>query len=343
MSILVTDLQAFLSKGVSSTAAQNGGRMADTPISLTAKNNGYPDVSSYVREVGSEVAGRRWRKVFLANRNAENLKGQYPMVLLDRPTQYGDYAYFVPADHDNFESGLTGSEPIYGAALLAQDALSGAGTIQVTLEDAFLAAMLASGREILISSRANFENTTSTVGIEEKRSISGAPVVSGLTATITLDKALTADFLVSAGARISTVYRPAADVAPMVTDWAESGTGSFDEVNAPLRLDNTGTIRQDWTMTYQGATSFVLAGDTLGALGTFSTATDAAPLNSVNGKPLLTIPKEGHGSAHVSGDIVTFKTLPAAIPVFVNNVIPPDTTKYGLTDIAICWSMESPG
>ena len=342
MSILVTDMQAFLSRTVSDTPALNGGRMADTPINLTAKNNGYPDVSSYVREVGTEVAGRRWRKVFLANRNAENLKGQYPMVLLDRPTRYGDYAYFIPADHDNFESDIAGTEPIYGSALLAADALTGATTIQVTLEDAALAAMLVDSREILISTRSNFENTTSTVGEEAKHTITGTPVVSGLTVTITLDRALAADFLVSSGARASTVYRPAADVAPTITDWTESGTGNFDETNYPLRLNNTGTIRQDWTLTYQGADSFVLAGDTLGALGTFSTTADAAPLNTVNGKPLLTIPKEGHGSSHVSGDTITFKTLPSAIPVWVNNVIPPNTTEYGLTDIAICWSMESP-
>lgn len=343
MSILVTDLQAFLSRSVSSVPAQNGGRMADTPISLTAKNNAFPDPSSHLREVGTEVGGRRWRKIFLANRNQENLRGQYPMVLLDRPTQYGDFAYFIPADHDNVESDITNAEPMYGAALLAQNAHKDATTIQVTLEDAFLAAMLQDGREILLSTRANFENTTSTVGVEEKHTINGAPVLSGLTATITLGRALGADFHVSAGARISVVYRPAGDVAPALTDWAESGTGDFDETNHPIRLDNTGCIRQVWTLTYQGPDSFVLSGDTLGALGSFPTSADAAPLNSSNGKPLLTIPKEGHGSGHVNGDVITFKTAPAAIPIFVNNVIPPHTSEYGLTDIAIGWSMESPG
>ena len=93
----------------------------------------------------------------------------------------------MPGTHEDFESGVSGD--IYGCALLSQNAAAGANSVTVALEDAALAPMLTTGREILITNRTDFANTTGNVGTEEFHRIASVSV-SGLTATITLDATL---------------------------------------------------------------------------------------------------------------------------------------------------------
>lgn len=201
MSIIPSEMQAYLSASVSDDdPTANGGPIADDPMPLSALNNAFPNTTLAERTQGD----RKWRKIFLVN--ASDQDGVDPMVVMDKPTAYGDYAFFVPGGA-NYESDLTGAEPIYGAALLATDAAEGATQIVLALEHEALAPMLVSGRELLISSRANFDNTTSTQGHEELRQISGVSV-SGTTATVTLDEPLGHNYIVATGSRASVVWRP---------------------------------------------------------------------------------------------------------------------------------------
>lgn len=340
MSILASDLTACLSVSVTNDPATNGGRPADENMPLSAKNNAFPDLNSATRTSG----GTRRRKVFLCNRNAQNLPGEAVMVVMDGATEYADWAYFVPADFDGHESDLTGNEPVYGVAVLKEDAAAGATSIWVTMESGTLGAMLAEGRELLISSRIAFENTVSTVGTEELHGIVGFGF-NGATnehASISLDSPLENAY--AAGARVSVVYRPP-DLAPALSGWTESGAGSYDAAGNPVALTNRGAVRQRWTIRYESATSFTISGDTLGLLGTFRTTADAAPVNPsavAGGDPYFTLPAAGHGSGHAAGDVIEFWTSPAACPLWVVHVIPPGVDAYGLTEAPIAWQVESP-
>ena len=203
MSIISNQMQAYLSAQVSDTdPGANGGAIAAQAMSLSAKNNAFPDVTLQERAEGD----RKWRKIFLVNAHTE-LDGVSPMVVLDKPTAWGDYAWFTPGATANYESDLTGSEPMYGAALLAADAAAGDTQIFLELEDAALFPMLEAGRELLISDRSSFENATSSQSVEELRFIASASLAGAL-ATVTLTAPLEHAFTVAAGARASTVYRP---------------------------------------------------------------------------------------------------------------------------------------
>lgn len=332
MSILATDLQAFLPAAVTANPATNGGRMGASAINLNAKNNVFPDVSAALRASG----GVRWRKLFLANRNAENVAVQSTLVLMNAPTVYDDYAYFVPGTHEDFESGVSGD--IYGCALLSQNAAAGANSVTVALEDAALAPMLTTGREILITNRTDFANTTGNVGTEEFHRIASVSV-SGLIATITLEATLANAYTVAAASRICTVYRPAQLAQPQLEGWSESGSGTYDKTGFPVLLTNQGAIRQAWDIVYQSATNFTISGDTLGALGTFETSANAAPAPA-GGQPYFTLKADGHGSGHAAGDRISFTTSPAAVPVWIRHSVPAGITDYGLTDIPISWQLE---
>ena len=337
MSILASDLTACLSASVTGDPATNGGRPAAENMSLNTKNNAFPDVNSAMRASG----GTRRRKLFLCNRNTDNLSGEAVMVVMDAITEYGCYAWFTPADFDGFESDLTGGEPVYGVALLAEAAAAGATTISLALEDAALFAMLATGRELLISCRVAFENTVSTVGTEESHVIASA-MLSGTTATVTLTTPLENAY--AAGSRASTVYRPP-DLAPALSGWTETGSGTYDRAGSPIVLTNRGTIRQKWTVRYTSATEFTITGDALGLVGTFATSADASPTNpdtAAGGDPYFTLPAAGHGSGHAAGDTIEFWTSPAACPLWVISVIPAGTDAYGMTDAPIAWHVESP-
>ena len=337
MSILASDLIAFASATVSDNPATNGGRPAASPLSLNAKNNAFPDVGSAVIEAG----GRAWRKLFLCNASTDNSAGTAARVLLDKPTSYGDYAYFLPGTMEDVESGISASAPIYGAALLSADAAAGATQITCALEDAALAPMFAAGRRIVLSTRSGYENTTSSVGVEETAEIASVST-SGTTATLTLTKGLANAYTVAAGARASVIYAPGTTIAPALTNWQESGSGTYDQ--SAIVLSNRGTIRQAWTIAYTSATSYTLTGDTLGLVGTYETTADAAPANPATyagGAPYLTIPASGHVAGHAAGDTITFVTSPAAIPIWVSRVVPAGTTDMGMSDIPICWSIES--
>ena len=336
MSIIASDLIAFASATISDNPATNGGRPAATPISLSAKNNIFPDVGSAVRESG----GRAWRKLFLCNASADNSPGTALNVLLDKPTAYGDYAYFVPGTMEDVESGISASAPMYGAALLSADAAAGATQITCALENATLAPMFAAGRRIIVSTRSGYENTTSSVGVEETAEIASVST-SGTITTLTLTSGLTNAYTVSAGGRVSVIYAPGTTLTPTLTDWQETGSGTYDQ--SLIVLSNRGTIRQAWTIAYISATSFTLTGDTVGLVGTFQTTADAAPANPATyagGAPYLTIPAAGHGDAHAAGSRITFTTSPAAVAVWVSRVVPAGTQDISMSDIPICWSAE---
>ena len=332
MSIISNDMQAFLSAEVSDDdPTKNGGRPADAPMSLSAKNAAFPDVNSAQRTAGD----RRWRKVFLANTNNQDLAGEAGLVIMDNPTAYGDYCWFTPGTFEDHESDLTGDEPIYGAAEFGADALTGATTITLALEDAALAPMLEAGRELLLSTRNAFENTASTVGVEELHTIANASV-SGTSASVTLAAPLEHDFTVEAGARAGVIYRPPTQQAT-VADWSGGGA-------SPVVLSNRGTIRQRWTISFTSATTYELAGDTVGGLGTFQVAAQASPVNPAawaSGGPYFVIPADSL-TGHSSGQTITFTTSPAMTPIWVNNVIPAGVGEYGLTDVGIGWQVESP-
>ena len=341
MSILTSELIAFPAAHVSATdPTANGGRPADEPLPLNRKNNVFPDVNSAARAAG----GTRRRKVFLANHNPDDLPGEAVMVIMDKITPYDDFGYFVPGDYDDFESDLTGDEPMHGAAVLQDPAEAGADLLTVALESGEQGRMFAEGGELLVSSRSAFDNVSGTAGVEELVTI-GSRSFQGTGNTVCilrLNRPLENAF--AAGSRVSTVYRPP-DLAPTLTGWTETGSGTYDRAAHPVGLSNRGTIRQKWTITYTSATTFTAAGDDVGPLGTFQTSAECAPVNPANvanGAPYFRLAAAGHGDGHAAGDKIEFWTSPASCPIWLVNAIPPGLSAYGLSELPIGWQVESP-
>ena len=91
----------------------------------------------------------------------------------------------------------------------------------------------------------------------------------------------------------------------------------------PAFAGNTiGTVEQTWTLTFTDATNYTVVGDTLGSVGSGTTAADFAPSNPAVSKPYFTLESAGWGGTWAAAQTIVFQTHPNAIPIWETRVVP---------------------
>ncbi len=94
--------------------------------------------------------------------------------------------------------------------------------------------------------------------------------------------------------------------------------GQFNQALYPIVTTNDGAIQEEWRISFTGATTVNVIGQTVGQIntsGTLSTLTDIAPINPTTSQPYFTIPTEGWGAGWVSGNQLRFTTYAADYPI----------------------------
>jgi hypothetical protein len=312
MTILSSELKAYYPATISD-AAGNGGRISFNPITSGALQNVFPHVFRAERVAGST----KRRKLFFRVANDADETLYAPSIRLHAPTVGQDRVYFHIGTQRDTQADITGSERKYGAATLKTTVTAGGSTLVVTVEDASLTGLFASGDKIRITDKAT---PTSSTGNEEELIINGAPSVSGTDVTITTTTALANGY--AAGAHVSSLYYPPADLACSVSNWAESGAGTYNETLYPVVPDNIGTAEQTWTLTFTDATHFTVVGDLIGSVGSGTVGADFAPVNSAVAKPFFTLAAAGWGGTWAAGNTIVFQTHPPAIAIWETRVVP---------------------
>jgi len=314
MSIVQAEL-VWRKATVNDDTGANGGRMTHLAITSGVKNNIWPDVPQAERTAGST----KHRKVFVHVANDDDLTLVAPRLFVERQTPGDDRVIFFAGTQDDTASGIAGTETKYGCGILNTNYTAGGMTIAVLVEDWSVAndRIFADGRKIRISDKANIDGS----GNEEYATISGAPSAAGNVITLTLAAAL-ANSYVATTTKVSTVYEPG-DVACAVSNWSESGSGTYNESGYPVLCDNIATIYQNWTITFTSATEFTLAGDVLGAgVATGNVSTNFTPINPNFSKPYFTLRSAGFGGTWTTGNTIAFRTAPAAVPLWYKRVVP---------------------
>ena len=314
MSIAQAELKLYKSTVINDTGA-NGGRMSASEAVDAVKNNIFPDVSVSERTAGIT----RWRKLFAKVANAASLALQNPKIIIETITPGGDHVEIAAGTYEDTQSGL-GTPRLYGGGPLNANVSATASSIDVLVEDA-AAGLFADGDTIRISDRA----TVDGAGNEEFMTIatSGVSYV-GNVATLTLTAGLVNGYTASA-TRVSSVYQPA-DIAGAVSSWVETSTsGTYDEVGNPVAVDSIGGVSQAWTLTFSSASAFSVTGDTLGSVGSGTISGDFAPNNPDFSAPYFTLLSAGWAGTWASGDTITFRTDPAAAPIWLKQTVPPGT------------------
>lgn len=312
MAITPSELRWYKSQTVSDAAA-NGGRMSNVESPSGVKNNIFPDVSLAERTAGI----LRLRKLFLKVANDDDLVLYNALVFVQLNTPGADNVTFFPGNQRGTQASITGSERLYGGGRLAANAAAGATSFSVNTEGAALN-YLRTGDMIRISDK------TSVGGAGNEEFVTATNVsYAGDVATITIAAPGLANAYSAPATGVSSVY-DAGDVetiisAPSIT----SAAGTADFVVNPILGDNIGTIEQDWTLTFTSPTAFNIVGDVVGAVGSGNISSDAAPANPLfPGKPYFTLPSAAWGGTWAPGDIVTFTTSPAAIPLWYRQQVP---------------------
>lgn len=308
----------FRKPAIVSDGSDNGGVMSTTEIVDNLKNNVWPDVPQAERAAGSI----RYRKVFVHMASGENLAMQETRIFVEAPASGDDRVLIFPGTQVDTRAGITGLERLYGVGALDAAISPGATSLAVNCE-AGSDLIFRDGDLVRVSNKANLDDPE---GSEEylRLAASGAVAWDGDLATLTLQNGTEVGNSYGAGSRVSSCME-AGTVQAASSNWGESSaTGTYDETTCPVMVDAIGTVEQVWTATFVSSTSFDVTGDRLGSLGAGSTATDTAPANPAFGRPYFILAAAGWSGTWQAGDVVAFRTSPAAVAVWFKRIVPPD-------------------
>ncbi len=340
MTIQTSELKFYKSAIVADTTA-NGGRIAAAEAATGVKNNVWPDVPQTERVAGST----KYRKTFLKVANASGLALYSAQLFVETPTPGGDRVIFHPGTNTDTQGTMTTTGQWYGAGALNADISSGATTIVVATEGGSADAIFANGVLIRVSNKATVDASS---GTEEFVYLASSNAVSwnGTLATLTLSTPL-ANAYQAYNTRVASVWE-IGTIAPAVDTWARStaagvyagwsGGGSTPSIVIPNAI---GGIEQTWTITFSSATVFSVVGDTVGAVGTGNTSTDLSPNNSDFSVPYFTMPASGWSGTWANGDVISFKTHPAAAAFWQKRIIPANTASLAGDKVIFGVSGES--
>jgi len=317
-----------------SDASTNGGRMTSTVIPSGVKNNIWPDVPQSERTAGST----KYRKVFIHAANDSDLTLIAPRVFVFSPTPGDDRVAIFPATQSNQQSAITGAEQKYGAGTLNATVSAAATTITVLVEAA-ADALFVAGMKVRISDKQTINGS----GNEEYRTISGsAPTYVGNVCTFTITAGLTNGYSNATPTYVSGVYEPG-DVKATVSNWVETGSGTYDESGYPVGLDSIASIEQTWTLTFTDATHYSLSGNTVGSVvASQSIGSNFSPPNAdYSNKPYFTLLAAGFGGTWTTNNTIVFQTHPASIPLWYKRVIPAGANSLSGNKVIVAIDGES--
>lgn len=312
MSIIPSEIHWNKSQVVGD-GGSNGGRISAVVSANAVKNNDFPDVTLAERTTGI----RRYRKLFVKIANDDDLVLQNARAFMQLNTPGDDAVTFFPGTQRDVQSSLTGSERLYGAGRLNASVVAGAVTFQVITEGAALN-YLRTGDLIRITDKTTLADS----GNEEFHPATNVSYAGDI-ATITIAAPGLANGYAAGVSGVSSVYE-AGDIATSITPPSvTSASGTLNVATYPILGDNIGTTEQDWTLTFTSGTAFNIVGDTLGNVGSSNTSSATAPANPLeSGKPYFTLPAAAFGGTFAPGDIITFTTSPAALPLWHRQDVP---------------------
>jgi hypothetical protein len=332
----ITSAQLVFRKSLTvSDTASNGGAMSFDPIVSGVKNNLWPDIFESERAAGST----KYRKMFLhVNNNETNgtnvgLDFVAPRLFVETRTPGDDSVNIFLGSQTDQQSGITGTEGLYGMGILTNTATVGAGSITVTVEDWANLPIFRNGDVIRVSDKTSITDSGNN---EEYHVINGAPSAVGNEITLTLTGTLANGY--AAGAKVSSVIEPS-DVQCAVTSFSNNGSGTFSV--AGVATDQTGTIQDSWTLTFLTSTTFSVTGAVSGSVGTGSVGSDFSPANPETGGNLFRLLAAEFSGSFVASETITWTTSPAGIPIWVRRDVPAGAATLTANSVIIACDGES--
>jgi hypothetical protein len=340
MSIQASEL-VWRKSSVVNDGGTNGNKMGNTISVSGAKNNIFPDVPQAERTAGSFNGTAKYRKMFILVNNGEadgngnlGLSLIAPKLFIETRTPGQDAVNIFLGDQTDIQSGVTGSENLYGMGELTNTVSGGATSIVVTVENWTDLPIFRNGEKIRIS------NKTSIIdggGTEEYHIINGAPSPSGNQITIALTGVLANGYSAGSATKISSIIEPG-DVDCTVDGFSNNGSGTF--VVAGITTDAIGTIEEDWILTFDTPTTYTVRDSAAASVGSGNVGSDFTPSNP-NAGTYFTLLSANFGGAFVGAETIDFSTHPAAIPVWYRRDVPAGASSLSGNSVIVALDGES--
>ena len=321
MPVAASDIQFFRSNVVNSSGT-NGGTMSTTQIPNNTKNSIFNDVSPDILTSG----GTFYRKIFTKVANAYSISLASTRLFIANVNADADRISFFPGTQTNTQSNLTGSETQYGIGNLNANISTGATscTVSCKANDG----QFQNGGLVRISNQPTVGSGTGTEDFI-RLAASGGVGWSGSIATLNFASGQQVQYGYLAAETVVSACYEAGTVAPTWGTWnGSTASGTYDgtapsstpTVNVPI-LSAIGTVEDTWTITFSSATAFGCVGSASGNVGGGTIASPFIPNNPAFSLPYFTLPAAWAG-VWSSGDYITFKTHPSAVPLWMKQIVP---------------------
>lgn len=321
MSIIAEEIKRYKAT-VNNDTSGNGGRMSTNLITSGVRNAVFPNVSESERTSGIT----RWRKVFIKIANDDDLTFYNTKVHLTTTTGADDYIVITSGTQTNIQSDLS-SPRIYGCGTLGSNITSGASTLTVSIEGANSTAW----------NNLNIFNTSTADNIiwigdgtnnEYFEEVSASKTNNVYTLTLKSGDTVTNNYSTT-NTYIASCINTGDIACSFDSVVVTSASGTFNTETFPILLDNIGTVYDSWTILFTNATTYTITGLNEGTLSSGGNiSSNASPINSAFAKKYFTIQSGAFGGTFASGDMITFKTYPAAIPLWIREIVPANSASY---------------
>jgi len=328
MAIQSSEIKTYKATINNDTSA-NGGRMSSNLVVSNIRNAVFPNVSETERTDGNT----RWRKIFFKIANDDDLTFNNVLVHMTNTTGADDNKSMCAGTQTNIYSDLS-SPRMYGCGTLNADVIATDTEIEVQIEDTALSIFNTSSADNIIW----ISNGTTTEYFEN---VAASKTDDVYTLTLNTGDTLGNDYNTSNTYIASCIN--AGDVECEFDSVVVTSTaGTFDDSSFPILLDNIGTVYDSWTLEFTSATAYSITGANEGLLASGGNiGSNTSPINSDFAKKYFTISSGAFGGTFAIGDTITFKTYPAAIPIWIKEVVPAGTASYSGNIVGIRVNGES--
>ncbi len=313
-----SDLLWFKSRVVTNDSA-NGGRLSTSQTVSGQVQNTFPHLFEADRLAGQDML----RKIFAKNNVAALETASVVKIWQDIITAAEDSVVWFAGTQTDVAGDFTiSSKRKYGCGDLVADVAAGASAFSLDLDHddwKSFDAIFQVGDLFRISDREDPTNTS--VGQEEIGEIATVTPDGSLNrVAITTVDPLANSYTVAAETRAMSYYN-FGDLEPSYDSWTETDSGDgakeiYDESTYPPILDCQGCDEEEIFIEFTTASDFTVTGDTFGSLGSGDVTTDLDILHPHWGRTLVKLEAAGWQSGTATGDKLSLRLHPAAIPLW---------------------------
>lgn len=297
-------------------ASKTTGKMLPTVLLSDIKNALFKDVSQAERASGSHT----YEKVFVKVQNADNTVLSSVKIMLDEVVSGLEQLSLVETTESETETELrarvnsTFKFPIG----VVNNATTGNNTISIDLNNTSNT-KFSEGKLVRITLKANVNDA----GAEEYVRLGSEVSINIDNQVFNLDSPIVYDY--PGTAKVEACIEIASIKAIIVSAvWEQAGESLSGVLIEEASISNRGGITQQYTLTFESASVFRVAGDVSGALDNGSIYSSYEVLNPENAEVMLHLTTAFWDTARQLGDIITIVTKGSYVPVFVERIVPVD-------------------